>query len=107
MAVASIAMLQEHYAQASQVPLFNSFAQVGSHYDMSKELDNLVHDFAQKADKKVKEPATMGLGLSSIFSSMMGGNEGDQDEGIVNTNTTMKTQRNGKKDREGQILMNG
>ena len=107
MAVASIAMLQEQYAQAAQVPLFNSFAQVDSHYDLSKGLDNLVHDFAQKADKKDKEPASKGLGLSSIFSSLMGGSEGDQDEGIVNTMTTMKKDRNGKKDREGQILMNG
>ncbi len=42
--------------------------------------------------------------LASISSE---GPHTGEDEGIVNTNTKMKTDRNGKHDREGQIITDG
>lgn len=42
-----------------------------------------------------------------MFASLSSEGHPGEDEGIVNTNTKMVTERNGKHDREGQIITDG
>ncbi len=113
MAMASMAAYE---AYTAQVPLMTSMQIDGGQPGLMNNLEGLVHDLASKGQLQgllaqaanQSEDSTASFDLSHMLASLSSeGPPAGEDEGIVNTMTKMKTERNGKHDREGQIITDG